>query len=73
MKFVIKPATSEAWADMPISQRPHYITEVADNGEIISVSEMYADRHNAYRAAHRRGVKYTITPEIEFEQENEQA
>lgn len=66
-KFVIKPGQSEQWADLPQHQRPHYIVEVAENGEPLNVSEFYADRANALRAARRRANGYALAPEIVIE------
>lgn len=70
-KFVIRPAQSnkKQWAALPLGQRPHYIVEIADNGEPVSVSEFYADRGNALRAAQRRAMQYIEKPAIEIDTE----
>ena len=64
MKIVVHVADTED--GLPDSSKPHYYTEVADNGEVVSTSELYANRGNALRAAKEKSRQYVDRVRIEF-------
>lgn len=67
MKIVIREADIERSEPIPKGLREHYYVEVADNGEIIGTSEVYATLGNAMRAARAKAGLYEEPARVEIE------
>jgi hypothetical protein len=67
VKIVVKMADVESEVLLPPNKRSWYYTEVAENGEVVGVSEMYAGFPNAMRAAGYKSGLYEEHVRVEIE------
>lgn len=71
MKIVVRRANSKTNGNLPPSEQQWYYREIADNGEVIGVSEMYVSKQNAVRAAHyKQGLLIGDVP-VEIEEDGD--
>lgn len=66
-RIVLHPAHVEGTEKVRRSQRPHYLTLVAANGETLATSEVYANRSSARRGASDWVAAFhQVADEVEF-------